>query len=445
MTTLHDPGGNPDDGDEVRPAPPRRVRSIIPVGMVYAVSPTTAAIMGDSLMYVVLPVAALEFGAGDQLGLAASFWIGLALSINRFIRLGSNAFAALVYQRFGLRWPFVASIAAGALTTLAYGLGSGLAVLLLARIVWGVSYSHMRLAAHLTAFGVGTSAMRGRLMGFFNSGQRLGSLIAVTAGAALFQLTSREITFTALACVGLLAVIIAAKVPNIRPPRTRAYGGVLRNGLDAWNLAVARLPEHSRKLRLPMLAISLMRFATAFAANGLAIATVAPYLAEFADGNGNILGGSLAAITLAGLLVGFRWFCDLGLGVPLGHLSDRIGRRISIAYGMAAMVAPLALIALFDSLIIVIAAMPVLFIAAVGVNTALDTALGETSPGSVRTEAFARYSTWQDLGSALGPFAGFLIADRIGFQGGFLVAAALLASAWALYLTATRKPSPRAR
>ena len=38
-----------------------------------------AVIMGDSLC-VVLAVAAVEFGAGEHFGLAASFWIGLALS-----------------------------------------------------------------------------------------------------------------------------------------------------------------------------------------------------------------------------------------------------------------------------------------------------------------------------------------------------------------------------
>ena len=328
-----------------------RMIPIIPAGMVYAVSPTAAVIMGDSLMYVVLPVAAVEFGAGDNFGLAASFWIGLALSINRFIRLVSNAFAASVYQRFGMRWPFVASIAVGSLTTLAYGLGSGLVLLLLARAVWGISYSHMRLAAQLTAFGVGTSEMRGRLMGFFNSGQRLGSLIAVTAGAVLFQLTSKEVTFVALAGVGLVGMIIATRVPDLRLERIRASGGGLLNSLNPWDVAVSRLPEYGRKLRAPLLSISLMRFATAFASNGLAIATVAPYLAEFADENEKVLGGSLAVVTLAGLLVGFRWFSDLGLGVPLGHLSDRVGRRISIAYGMAVMFASLALIAAFDSVI----------------------------------------------------------------------------------------------
>ena len=420
-----------------------RIRPIIPAGMVYAVAPTAAVIMGDSLMYVVLPVAASEFGAGDQLGLSTSFWIGVALSINRFVRLVSNAFAALVYQRFGVRWPFVASIGLGALTTLAYGLGSGLAVLLLARAAWGVSYSCMRLAAHLTAFRVGTSDMRGRLMGFFNSGQRLGSLVAVTAGALLYQLTNREVTFAVLAVVGLLGIVVAVRVPDLRPERVRPTVKSILERLNAWDLAVSRLPGYGRKLRVPLLSISLMGFATAFAANGLAIATVAPYLAEFADENGRVFGGPLAVVTLAGILVGLRWASDLGLGVPLGHLSDRIGRRTSIAYGMAAMFASLGMMVLFDSPIAVIVGMPLLFMAGVGVSAALDAAMGETSTGATRAAAMGRYATWQDLGAALGPFAGFLIADRIGFQGGFVVAAVLLAGTWALYAVATGSRTQR--
>ena len=420
-----------------------RVRRIVPMEMVYAVSPTGTVIMGDSLMYVVLPVAALEFGVDGQLGLAASFWIGLALSINRFIRLVSNSLAASVYQRFGVRWPFVASIAVGVLSTLAYGLGSGVAVLLLARTAWGVAYSFMRLAAQLTAFAVGTSAMRGRLMGLFNSGQRFGSFVAVTAGAMVFHLTSRELTFTILAAIGLVGVLIATRVPDLRPERIRSSVVGLRERLNAWDLAISRLPGYGRKLRLPLLSISLMRFATAFGANGLAIATMAPYLAKFADDNDRVIGGAFAVVTLAGLLVGSRWLAEITLGVLMGHLSDRIGRRMSIACGMAAMVASLAVMVAFDSVVAVVLMMPVLFISAVGVNTALDAAIGETATSSTRAAVLGRYSTWLDLGAALGPFAGFLIADRIGFEGGFLVAAALLAGTWALYVAATGAPRRR--
>ncbi len=421
----------------------RRVKPAFPVEMVYAVSPTATVLMGDSLMYVVLPVAAIEFGVQEQFGLAASFWIGLALSINRFIRLGSNAFAASVYQRFGVRWPFVASIAAGAMANLAYGLGSGVVVLLLARAAWGISYSYMRLAAQLTAFAVGTSAMRGRMMGMFNSGQRFGSFVAVTGGAVLFHLTSREVTFTVLASVGLFGVLIATRIPNIRPERVRSSTGGLRDRLNAWDLAISRLPGYGRKLRLPLLSISLMRFATAFGANGLAIATMAPYIAGFADNEDRVLGGSFAVVTLAGLLVGFRWLSDISLGVPMGYLSDRVGRRISIACGMVAMVASLALMVAADSAVAVVIGMPLLFVAAVGVNTALDAAIGETSTTSTRAAVMGRYSTWLDLGAALGPFAGFIIADRIGFNGGFVVAAVLLAGTWVFYVAATGDPRRR--
>ncbi len=421
-----------------------RLGSIVPAGMVYAVAPTTAAIMGDSLMYVVLPTAVIEFGVGETFGLATSFWIGLALSINRFIRLASNAFAASVYHRFGVRWPFVISAATGALTTLAYGLGSGLAVLLLARAVWGVSYSHLRLGAHLTAFSVGTSAMRGRLIGFFNAGSRGGSLIAVTAGAALFEQTSRGVAFTVLAGVGMLGVVMAMRVPNLKPRRPRETSEVKRGRFSVWDVAVSRLPDQARKIRLSLLSISLMSFAVAFAANGLVIATLSTYLAELVEGEREVFGVSIAVVTLAGLLVGVRWFADLGLALPLGHLSDRLGRRRSIAYGMAAVVAALAVLSTYDTVEVLVVVMPILFVVAVGLSTSLDTALGETSPNETRPAAMSRYSTWQDLGAAMGPVTGFLIADRIGFQGGFLVAAVLLASTYSLYIVATGIPWRRA-
>ena len=413
--------------------------------MVYAVSPTTAVIMGDSLMYVVLPTAAIEFGLGETLGLATSFWIGLALSINRFIRLVSNAFAASVYYRFGVRWPYVISVATGALTTLAYGLGTGLAVLLLARVFWGVSYSYLRLGAHLTAFSVGTSEMRGRLIGFFTAGSRGGSLIAVTAGAALFEQTSRGITFSVLAGVGMLGVIMAMRVPNLKPRRTPETPAAKRGRFDVWDLAVSKLPDRARHIRLSLLSISLMSFAVAFAANGLVIATLSTYLAELVEGERRVFGVSIAVVTLAGLLIGVRWFADLGLALPLGYLSDRLGRRRSIAYGLVAVVAALAVIGTYDTVEVLVIVMPIMFVVAVGLNTALDAAIGETSPDDSRPAAMARYSTWQDLGAALGPVTGFLIADRIGFQGGFMVAAILLACTYSLYLAATGIPWRQAR
>ena len=94
-------------------------------------------------------------------------------------------------------------------------------------------------------------------------------------------------------------------------------------------------------------------------------------------------------MTLAGLLIGVRWFADLGLALPLGHLSDRLGRRRSIAYGMFAVVAALAVIATYDTIEVLVVVMPIMFIVAVGLSTALDAAIGETSPNAIRPAAMA--------------------------------------------------------
>ena len=247
-----------------------------------------------------------------------------------------------------------------------------------------------------------------------------------------------------MAGVGMLGVVMAMRVPNLKPRRPRETSEVKRGRFSVWDVAVSRLPDQARKIRLSLLSISLMSFAVAFAANGLVIATLSTYLAELVEGEREVFGVSIAVVTLAGLLVGVRWFADLGLALPLGHLSDRLGRRRSIAYGMAAVVAALAVLSTYDTVEVLVVVMPILFVVAVGLSTSLDTALGETSPNETRPAAMSRYSTWQDLGAAMGPVTGFLIADRIGFQGGFLVAAVLLASTYSLYIVATGIPWRRA-
>src|SRR5688500_15548056 len=76
------------------------------------------SIMGDSLMYTILPLAAP--GLGIPLPL-----VGVLLSVNRLVRLLSNVASSRVFERFGPRWPFVGSVALGAVATLLYGLASG--------------------------------------------------------------------------------------------------------------------------------------------------------------------------------------------------------------------------------------------------------------------------------------------------------------------------------
>ena len=83
------------------------------------------AIMGDSLMYTILPLAAPSLGISLPL-------VGVLLSVNRFIRLLSNSGASRIFEKFGPRFPFIGSVALGTTATVLYGVPAGFTVLFVA-------------------------------------------------------------------------------------------------------------------------------------------------------------------------------------------------------------------------------------------------------------------------------------------------------------------------
>ena len=94
-------------------------------------------IMGDSLMYSILPLQAPHLGISLPL-------VGILLSANRLVRLLSNKWAGGIFERYGTKWPFFASVLVGLLSTAFYGIPAGFIVFLLARMSWGVAWSGLR-------------------------------------------------------------------------------------------------------------------------------------------------------------------------------------------------------------------------------------------------------------------------------------------------------------
>lgn len=370
----------------------KRSGAYIPRQMVAVVLPTAAVIMGDSLIYIVLPASVSDFGLESSFGVSAAVWIGLALSINRLIRLVGNSLAAATFNRFGFKTPFVIAVFLGGLTTLTYAFSKGAALLLVARALWGLSYSHLRLGAYLAAFEIGDSSNRGRLLGFFNAGSRTGSFIAVTAGAALADSAGRGVAFTTLAAVGIIGVAIALTVPNFVVRRsTPATVGPESDapastglGEKAWAVLVSPLPESARSIRRRLLAINYLRFGTAFAANGLVIATISPFLAELYGEKATVFGASIGIVTLAGFLVGIRWFGDLALSVPMGHLSGVWGRRRTIMIGAELTLAAMLVIGLATRSEVIVAALPLLLITGSLLEVSLDASAGDAVPDEER-------------------------------------------------------------
>ena len=228
-------------------------------------------LFGDSLLYSVLPANVPSFG------LKVAF-VGVILSANRYIRLISNSWAAWVYDRIGLRGPLAMAVLGTVISTATYGISKGLWPLLLARILWGICFSFLRLGGLLTVLDESTDHNRGMLIGLFNSIWRTGSLIGVVLGSILTDIIGHQTTFLLFAAAssfGLLLVPLLAGARNSmplpssdeqvqepsKPVTTNAVGRKWQRLF--WKLTVADLPVESHYVRLPLLIVVALNWRVA--------------------------------------------------------------------------------------------------------------------------------------------------------------------------------------
>jgi MFS family permease len=409
-----------------------------------------SCLFGDSLLYSVLPANVPSFS------LKVAF-VGVILSANRYIRLVSNSWAAWVYDRVGLRGPLALAVLGTVISTATYGLSKGLWPLLLARILWGICFSFLRLGGLLTVLDESTDRNRGMLIGVFNSIWRTGSLIGVVLGSILTDVIGHQTTFILFAAAssfGLLLVPLVAgarvstplPIPNERaqeplePVTANAVGRNWRRLF--WRLTVADLPVESHHVRLPLLIVGLTKFANGFAAQGLVGATLGFYLRSHIGDETQFIGITLGVTTITGLLLGGRFLTDL-TAILLGHMSDRLGRHILVYIASPASIALLFLLAYSPLPAIPIAALPLLFLAGTAVSVTLDASVGDLAPRERRAQVLGRYTTWADLGSASGPLLGFAAVSAVGLSALYAGAAAVLIVTLAIYTYAMTRSKVR--
>lgn len=409
----------------------RRRAGLASSGLVVAVSGTVAfAIMGDSLLYGILPLAAEDLGLLPQ-------QVGLLLSANRLIRLLSNTWLSTLFARFGPYRTFVVSAILGVLTTAVYGLGWGFLMLLMARMAWGVSWSGLRQGSY-QAIWAGAGSAAGRLMGLMWGIVRGGSAVSVLLGGFLFDRYGYQVTVWTIAAISTLAIPIALRLSwpagaQIGKPVSQPA----RNMLQGWQEAL------SDPLQRTVLLVGFFKLLL----NAILIATASLFLAErFGDQAGGVLLG-LEVGALSGIVLATRWFSDLFLGAVMGALADRIGHLrlpvlliLLLCLGLAVMLwttASLSILALLGVLI-----------TSTGVNVILDAYANQLALGTAQPELFVgAYTTASDLGSALGPLLAFTLVTAVGFAPVYGVAA-LLVLITVLYLVvldtrAGRRPNPQ--
>ncbi len=174
---------------------------------------------------------------------------------------------------------------------------------------------------------------------------------------------------------------------------------------------------------------------------------VLPFLAAHLTGSVGLAGG------VVGTLLGLRMLSQQGLFVVGGVVSDRLGARRAVLAGVALRVVSFGLLGWVTDVRALLAAVILLGVAGALFTPAVEALVADEAEGLARaggpsrTEVFALYSAFGQVGTVAGPALGALLLLG-GFRWSCLAAAAVFATAYVVLSRALPRdlPSPdRAR
>ena len=329
--------------------------------------------LGDVLLYVVLPVSAPAFGIGFV-------WVGVLLAANRLTRIVLYGAVAAFGEAVGSRALAIVAAFAAALSTFILWAGQGGPVLLVARILWGLAFAGLSLAA--LAYAVADRDRAGSRVGVSRAIHQMGPAVSLSLGAWLAGVLGPRDIFFVLGLVSLLAVPLASALPrdDVRANR-----------------------EKTRWLPKPKL-IDLFFFVIGLAVDGVFAMTVALMLAKAASPE--------VAMLTAGLILALRRFGEILLAPVGGFLGDRFGTGKVLFLSTMLLAVGFAVLAggqTFAGSLVVIAARAA--IAALGPAVVAQRAGGEGT-----LHRLAVMQTWRDFGAAVGPLITGVLLEAVSLD-----------------------------
>lgn len=348
--------------------------SVILTGLAVAFS-----LFGDMTLYTVLPI---HF---EVLGLSP-MQVGVLLSANRWIRIVTNHLAERAVKRLRPVPTMVFALLAGAAATAVYGLTPPFFVFLIARLVWGMCWSFLRQVGVMNAIGSSAEGKIGRMVGMYNGAVRIGFVLGNFAGGLMFDALGYRQVFLLMAACSLAGII----------PAIMGFRGKGRSRLNHGDSILHATSKIEDWL------IYARGFLIGTVGSGIMMSTLGHVLNERIS-NGFSVGSLIIGVaTINGLLLALRHTFHI-LGSPfLGAFIDRIGITKS-QLGLFAMATATLTAAFFPIPVGFVIFMIVVFFLC---ETTLRLGL-MIQAGTRGSRQYARLATAMDIGSAVGPIAGW--------------------------------------
>lgn len=384
---------------------------------------TAVCLLGDSMLYVVLPI------HWQEVGLTSLWEVGILLSVNRIVRLPLNPLVGWLYGKMNIRNGVLFAGILATCTTLSYAFVKGFILWFILRCIWGIAWTFLRLGAYFTILEVSGENNRGHYMGLYNGLYRLGSLAGMLTGGFLADQYGLGITAILFGVLTFLAIPFTLQLL----PSSNHY-----------------TPTSDKPLKVSTLANSnvfwtlLTGLFVAMTYQGTFTATLSYLIQVHNSSPILIFGASIGAASLAGTLQALRWSWEPWLAPWFGKLSDgKPGRQpiLIITLLLAALLfslIPLALpLELWLLLILVI------LLTATVLTTIIDALACDVAFSSPAKTFMTTYSFAIDIGAAVGPLLGYTLNDLSGPYAIYWVIAGglfMLAMKWLIWpIVFTRK------
>ena len=327
--------------------------------------------LGDALLYSVLPI------FGQQMGFSV-FWIGVLLSINRFVRIPGNTFVALFISKKGYKKAMILASFTAMLTTVFYGVNLGVFLFVLARVLWGLSYSTMRISSLAYASEVVNN--KNLMFGLIQSIKTVGAVIALYFGAYLVKIFNIKVAFIFLGVLSFIAILFTFSLPNIKKNTSK--------------LDLKKMVHFSP--------LSLLAFLTSFVFDGILVVTISKLLVGYSQED--------LLMVVSGYLL-FRKLCSVIFSVISGWLSDLIG--VQTVFNFSLVFVSLSLILIVYGQVEKGIVLAFLFNS---ILVALFPSVALKLNASNRLQTLTSITTWWDIGAATGTVLGLFLFQLLGLQ-----------------------------
>lgn len=337
---------------------------------------------GDVVLYLLLPMYAADFGVS----LAQA---GILLAANRLVRIVGYGWVVRFYARHGDRATCSLAACASALCALGYATLSGVAALLVLRLMWGLSYASFNLSTQTlaTAEAQGAARRAGRSRATIS----IGPMLALPLAAVMAQAWGPRSVFFVLFASALLGLWRARSLP--------ARGHDLHT-------------PSGRRLRLPD-SIATWSFIEGVTLDGLFIFGLSLYAESHLGGTG---------VLVAGILMAVRYLSEMLFSPFGGRLADHFGAlRMLVTLSLATSAALLV----FGSHWLFAGAFLVLLLRALQLPLVM-TLVAQRNPQN-RIQALAGNAIWRDIGAGLGPMLAGVLLPVVPAFWAYAGAAAVLA------------------